>query len=77
MCNQFNNLINTLEKEETIGTGGKYPWLNNIDERKCMSDREILEKDVDLSNSCLHKEEKENVMDMLYRYREHLVSEMR
>ena len=35
-----------------------------------MSDREILEKYVDLSNSCLHKKEKEEVMDMLYKYKE-------
>ena len=35
-----------------------------------MSDREILEKYIDLSNSCLHKEEKEEVMDMLYKYKE-------
>ena len=24
VCNHFNNLINTLKKEETIGTGEKY-----------------------------------------------------
>ena len=35
-----------------------------------MSDREILEKCIDLSNLCLHKEEKEEVMDMLYKYKE-------
>ena len=35
-----------------------------------MSDREILEKYKDLSNSCLHEEEKEEVMDMLYKYKE-------
>ena len=50
VCNHFNNLINTLKKEETIETGG--------DERRHMSDREILEKYIDLSNSCLHKKEK-------------------
>ena len=50
MYNHFNNLINTLKKEESIETGGKYPRLDNIDERKHMSDREILEKYVDLSN---------------------------
>ena len=49
VCNQFNNLINTLKKEETIKTGEKYPWLDNTDERKYMSDREILEKYIDLS----------------------------
>ena len=36
-----------------------------------MSDREILEIYVDLNNKCLH-EEKEKVMDMLYKYMEAL-----
>ena len=39
-------------------------WLDTMDERKHMSDREILEKYIDLGNLCLHKEEKEEVMDM-------------
>ena len=44
VCNHFSKLINTLKKEETIETGEKYPWLDDTDERKHMSDREILEK---------------------------------
>ena len=67
MCTYFNNLINTLKKEETIETGKNYPWLDNTDERKHMSDRDILQKYKHLSNSCLHKKEKEEVMDMLYK----------
>ena len=35
-----------------------------------MSDREILEKYIDLSHSCLHKREKQEVMDILYKYKE-------
>ena len=35
-----------------------------------MTDREILEKYVNLNNSCLNKEEKVKVMDTLYEYRE-------
>ena len=35
-----------------------------------MTDREILEKYINLSNSCLDKEEKIKVMDILYKYRE-------
>ena len=35
-----------------------------------MTDREILEKNIDLENSCLTKEEKKEVMEMLYKYRE-------
>ena len=35
-----------------------------------MTDREILDKYIDLENSCLTKEEKKEVMEMLYKYRE-------
>ena len=35
-----------------------------------MRDKEILDKYIDLDNSCLSKEEQKEVMDMLYRYRE-------
>ena len=35
VCNHFNNIINTLKKKETTEMG-KYPWLDNMDERKHM-----------------------------------------
>ena len=35
-----------------------------------MTDREILEKYINLEMSCLNKEEKVEVMDMLYKYKE-------
>ena len=35
-----------------------------------MTDKEILDKYIDLDNSCLSKEEKKEVMDLLYRYKE-------
>ena len=35
-----------------------------------MSDREILEKYIDLDKSCLTDMEKKQVMDMLYEYQE-------
>ena len=35
-----------------------------------MTDREILEKYVNLNNLCLDKEEKVKVMDMVFKYRE-------
>ena len=35
-----------------------------------MTDREILEKYIDLKNSCLNIEEKEKVMDMLFKHKE-------
>ena len=42
ICAQFNNLINTLRKEQNLDMGEKFPWLDNSDERKYMSDREVL-----------------------------------
>ena len=68
--NQFNNLINTLNKEEKLEAGEKYPWLDNMDEKKYMSDREILEKYIDLSNTCLLEEEKEEVINMFHKYKD-------
>ena len=50
--------------------GEKYPWLDDSNERKYMSDREILEKYINLDNTHLTEEEKREVMDMLYRYKE-------
>ena len=35
-----------------------------------MTDKEILEKYINLDNSCLNKEERKEVMEMLYRYKE-------
>ena len=48
----------------------KYPRLDPDDEGRHMRDKEILDKYIDLDTSCLSKEEKIKVMDMLYRYRE-------
>ena len=49
---------------------GIYPWLDQDDERRHMTDKEILDKYIDLDKSYLNKEEKREVMDMLYRYKE-------
>ena len=35
-----------------------------------MTDREILDKHIDIECSCLTKEERKEVMEMLYKYRE-------
>ena len=42
VCDQFNRLINMLRKDERMDGTERYPWLDNSDERKYMSDREIL-----------------------------------
>ena len=43
ICNQFNRFVNLMRKEEETSEG-KYPWLEDTDERKYMTDREILDK---------------------------------
>ena len=48
----------------------KYPWLDDSDERKYMTDREILEKHINLDNSCLTESEKIQVRNMIYEYRD-------
>ena len=48
----------------------KYPWFDPSNERKYMSDGEILEKYVDLDKSCLTDAEKKEIMDMLYKYKD-------
>ena len=63
-------MINTLKREQSLNTGEKDAWLGVSDERKHMTDREILEKYINLDTTCLTEEEKREVMDMLYRYKE-------
>ena len=70
VCMQFNNLINTIRKEQKEITKEKYPWLDKSDERKYMSDEEILRKYINLDNTCLNRKEKEEVMNMLYQYKD-------
>ena len=33
VCIQFNNLINALKKEQSLGMGEKYPWLDDSDKK--------------------------------------------
>ena len=69
VCDQFNRLINMLRKEERMESAERYPWLDDSDERKYMSDREILEKYINLDNSCLTKWEKKEVRSLIYKYK--------
>ena len=78
LCEYFNKFMNTLNKDrEQVSLVDKYLWLDPEDERRNMTDRKILEKYIDLEMSCLNKKGKVEVMDMLYKYKEALVSEMR
>ena len=69
ICNQYNRFVNLMRKEEE-NFEGKYPWLEDTDKRKYMTDREILDKYINLDNSCLTKVEKTQVRDLLYKYKD-------
>ena len=68
ICNQYNRFVNLIRKEEN--SKGKYPWLKDTDKGKYMTDREILDKYINLDNSCLTKVEKTQVRELLYQVRE-------
>ena len=54
LCEEFNAIINERKKlEETETENDKYPWLDDSDKRKYMTDSKILEKYINLVNSCL------------------------
>ena len=55
------------ERKEEIQE--KYPWLGPSNQRKHLSDKEILDKYVDLDKSCLTDVEKKQVVDILYKYK--------
>ena len=69
MCNQYNRFVNLMRKEEE-NSEGKYPWLEDINERRYMTDREILDKYVIFDKSCLTKIEETQVRDLLYKYKD-------
>ena len=66
----FNRLFDTLRKEESLKGREKYPWLDDSDERKYMTDKEVLEKDINLDNSCSNKWEKKDVRSLLFKYKD-------
>ena len=73
VCDQYNRLINTLrekEREANICSKDMYPSLDDSYERKYMSDKEILNKYIDLDNSCLTRQEKRKVKQLIYKYKD-------
>ena len=68
VCDQFNRLINILRKEEKTNGTDKYLWLDDSDERKYMTDREILDKYMDIENFCLTRQQKQKVRNLIHEY---------
>ena len=69
VCTLFKRFVNLLKKEEG-NPKEKHPWLDDKNERKYMTDREILDKYINLDNSCLTKAEKEEVREPIYKYKD-------
>ena len=69
VCDQYNRFVNLMRKEEE-NSEGRFPWLEDTDERKYIMDREILHKYVNSDNLCLTKTEKTQVRDLLYKYKD-------
>ena len=51
-----------MKKEKELK--GSYPWLDPSDERKYMTDKEILDNYIDFEKSCLMEKGKKEVMEM-------------
>ena len=71
VCEEFNKMVERIrQEEEKDRKREKYPWLDDTDERKYMMDKEILDKYIDLKDSCLEELERKQVMEMLYKYKD-------
>ena len=70
LCEEFNTIINERKGKGKEVEKDKYPWLDESDERKYMTYRLILERHINLDDSCLTETKKTQVRDMIYEYRE-------
>ena len=70
ICADFNRIIEEQRQEEKNDSKERYPWLDDADKRKYMTDIEILDKYIHLKDSCLNEQERKQVMEMLYEYKD-------
>ena len=70
ICVDFNREIEEKRQDENRSSKERYLWLDDADERKYMMDEEILDKYINLNDSCIDEKEKEQVMKMLYEYKD-------
>ena len=70
VCADFNRMIEEKRQEEKNDSEERYPWLDDADERKYMTDKEILDKYINLRDPCLDEKERKQVMKMLYEYKD-------
>ena len=70
ICAEVNKMIEAIRQEEKNDSEKRYPWLDDTDKRKYMTDKEILDKYIDLKDSCLDETERKQAMKMLYDYKD-------
>ena len=70
VCAEYNKMIEAMRQEERKDSEERYPWLDDADKRKYMTDEEILDKYINLKDSCLDEKERKQVMKMLYEYKD-------
>ena len=70
ICEDFNRIMEEKRQEEKNDGKERYPWFDNADKRKYMTDKEILDKYINLKDSCLNEQERKQVMEMLYKYKD-------
>ena len=70
ICADFNRIMEEIRQEEKNDSEERYPRLEEDDERKYMTDKEILDKYINLKDSCLDKKERKQVKEMLYEYKD-------
>ena len=70
VCVEFNKTVEAIRHKEKNDSEKRYPLLDDSDERKYMTDKEILDKYIDLKDSCLDETERKQVMKMLHEYKD-------
>ena len=63
-----NRTVKTRYKDDA--NKDPYPWLDDNDPRRNMTDKEILESTIDLSEACITEKQKQALYKILLKYRE-------
>ena len=74
LCEYFNKFVNMLKTErEQKSLEGRYPLLDPDDEQRHMTNKEILDKYIDLDSSCMSKEKKRKFWTCCIDTEKHLI----
>ena len=65
----YESLKPRYKRRASQNEGNPYPWLEKDDERRFMNDEQIIRKNLNLSESILTEEEKEELWELAIKYR--------